>query len=72
MSLGAQLDAHYLEGVSTHRLDPKGGAGRGERALMVICGTQFGPENDVLGEIVVLIPLVTGVTATASSSPSAT
>ena len=50
----------------------RGGAGRGERASMVICGLPIGPVGDVLGVIVGLDPDRRGVTATASSSPSAT
>jgi hypothetical protein len=39
-------------GVSADRLDPEGGAQRGERSLMDIYGLQIGPESDVLGVII--------------------
>ena len=56
MSLGVQHDDQPPGGVSADGLDPEGGAERGERALMVICGIQIGPETDVLGVIIGLDP----------------
>jgi hypothetical protein len=56
MSLGVQHDAQPLGGVSADGLDPEGGAERGERALMVICGMQIGPVGDALGVLIGLDP----------------
>jgi hypothetical protein len=72
MSLGVQRNAQPLGGVIADGLDPEGGAERGERTLMVICGIQIGPESGLLGDIIGLDPDRRGVTATASSIPPAT